>query len=149
MSPLTALEANQTLADVIRITSLAGRSPVEIVTVADELVSSWPADLRPDRASVDKLLTFYGRKPLSIEAAPPRPAKGRKLDADVPDGSEAALAEFLAKTDSCHRLRYSSAMNAGGPYQWTDTHWQVTTDRAPLPLQVAVRRALADGIEAK
>jgi hypothetical protein len=84
-----------------------------------------------------------------LEPATTRPLKGRQPDADVPDGSEAALAEYLAKTDLCHRLKWSTATNAGGWYEWTGTHWQATADRAPLALQAAVRRSLADGIEAR
>lgn len=147
--PITSLEAEQLLAHTIRTTAKAGRSPVEIITAADAVMRDWPVEIRPDRATIDRLLAFYGSKPVSIEPAPPRPAKGRQPDADVPDGSEAALAEYLAKTDLCHRLRWSTATNAGGWYEWTGTHWQATADRAPLALQAAVRRALADGIEAK
>ena len=148
MIPLTLAEADLYLGDTIRSSSRAGRSRIDIITVVDDLLCSWPAEVRPAAASVDNLLCFYGSKPL-VMPAPPRPAKGRKPDTDVPDGSEAALAEYLAKTDLCHRLRWSAATNYGGWHGWIDTHWQATHDRVPLPLQVAVRRALADGIEAR
>ena len=147
--PLTRDAAEQVLADTIRSACKAGRTPVDTLSLADETVSGWPVEIRPDRATVDRLLAFYGTKPISFESAPPRPAKGRNPDADVPDGSEAALAEYLAKIDLCHRLRWSTATNAGGWHEWTGTHWQATADRAPLALQAAVRRALADGIEAR
>jgi D5 N terminal like len=74
-------------------------------------------------------------------------AMKRKSKEYSPDGSEAALAEYLAQSDLGNRLRWSATSTSAGWMEWTGTHWQATTDRAPLALQVAVRRALADGIE--
>ena len=149
MIPLTRNEADLALADAIRIAATAGRSPSEMILAADELVASWPAAIRPDPGSINKMLTFYGLKVLPLDPVPPRPVKGRAVDEDVPDGSEAALAEWLAKTDLCHRLRWSVAADGGGWHEWNCTHWQATADRAPLALQAAVRRGLAAGIEGR
>jgi hypothetical protein len=68
---------------------------------------------------------------------------------DGPDGTEAALAEYLAGTDLNLRLRWRDTTTDAGWSLWTGTHWQATGDKIPLPLQVAVRRALASGLEGR
>ena len=78
-------------------------------------------------------------------------AKGDEaaVRADGPEGSEAAIAEYLAGTGLSTRLRWRSSGADASWCEWTGTHWQTSGDRIPLALQVAVRRALASGLEGR
>jgi phage/plasmid-associated DNA primase len=73
----------------------------------------------------------------------------RAVPGDGPDGTEAALSEYLAGTDLNRRLRWRDTTTEAGWSLWTGTHWQAAGDKIPLPLQVAVRRALASGLEGR
>jgi len=86
----------------------------------------------------------------------PRPAVGGGDGVPVPvvsstgpDGSEGAIAEYLAGTDLNQRLRWRAGDHASSWFEWTGTHWQATSTGIPLAIQVEVRRAVASGIEGR
>ncbi len=64
------------------------------------------------------------------------------------DGTEAAIAEALAASDLNRKLRYAAGQTSGW-YSWDGRRWAPSADRCPLALQVAVRRAIAAGLESK
>ncbi len=73
----------------------------------------------------------------------------RQESNDSPEGTEAAIAEYLAGTNLNMRLRWRDTTPDAGWWLWTGTHWQASGNKLPLPLQVAVRRALASGLEGR
>lgn len=71
-----------------------------------------------------------------------------KVEAEDIDGSEAAMAAYLAeKTDLNQTLQYAMVGGSLVPYEWTGNHWERSPDKLPLSLQIAVRRAIANALE--
>jgi hypothetical protein len=62
--------------------------------------------------------------------------------------TEASLAEFLAAGSLNRQLRWQSGGPSPGWHVWDGQCWMATADRIPLPLQVAIRHAVADGLSA-
>jgi hypothetical protein len=59
------------------------------------------------------------------------------------DGTEAAIADALARSDLHLELRY----DAEGCRVWNGRGWSATADKLPLPLQVAIREAIVIGMK--
>ena len=115
-------------------------------TALAAIAKAWGVSLSPTEAAQ------MMKPPLGpeMDEVPPVAPKPKAKDADSPDGSEAAIAEYLAtQTELCDKLKWCPTGVCTGWFEWSGKHWAQSPDKIPLSLQVAVRHAIATGLNGR
>lgn len=116
---------------------------VTIIDVAD-LGEGWDvADAQIEGWSAEKTFQWISERSKPYEAKTETATPVQPTADGGPGGSEAAIAEHLANSDLSLKMKWSP----DGWRVWDGRIWELQKSKIPLPLQVAIRRALVDGLE--
>jgi putative DNA primase/helicase len=121
------------------------KATVSIVDVSDH-GDGWDlADAEIEGWTPEKTFQWINErsKPYEAKTETTASASVQPVADEGPGGSEGALTEYLANSDLSLKMKWSP----DGWRVWDGRIWELQKSKIPLPLQIAIRRALVDGLE--